>query len=214
MEFSADFDPSSGGSAGRPLKNPGVTFFHLAFRSLALFTYLFGQYFSSSFIGIFVFVVLMLSLDFWTVKNVTGRILVGLRWWNYIDDEGNSRWMFEARNGQSHVYLSKTEISIFWSALIAAPTLWLVFLLFAFFRFNFQWLILVVIGLSLSLSNLLGYLRCRMGRTDNVASAMSGMANAYMRNQVMGNITGLFSGGRAGGAAPATNMGADAQNII
>lgn len=122
--------------------------------------------------------------------------------------------MFEARNGQSHVYLSKTEISIFWSALIAAPALWLVFLLFAFFRFNFQWLILVVIGLSLSLSNLLGYLRCRMGSTDNVASAMSGMANAYMRNQVMGNITGLFSGGRAGGTAPATNMGADAQNII
>lgn len=27
----------------------------------------------------------------------TGRLLVGLRWWNYIDEEGNSKWMFESR---------------------------------------------------------------------------------------------------------------------
>eukprot|EP00094_Tigriopus_californicus_P011017 TCALIF_10628-PA protein Name:"Similar to Tvp23b Golgi apparatus membrane protein TVP23 homolog B (Mus musculus)" AED:0.05 eAED:0.06 QI:0/0/0/0.5/1/1/2/0/141 len=139
---------------------------------------------------------------------------VGLRWWNYIDDDGQSRWMFEARNGDSQFYLSKTEISIFWSALIAAPVLWVIFLLFAFFRFNFQWLILVIIGLCLSLSNLLGYLRCRMGRTDNVASTMSGMANAYMRNQVVGNITGLFSGSSRPAGAPTANMGADPHNII
>ena len=46
------------------------------FRVAALFVYIFGAYFSSSFIGIFVCVVLLLSLDFWTVKNVTGRIMV------------------------------------------------------------------------------------------------------------------------------------------
>ena len=26
-----------------------------------------------------------------------GRIMVGLRWWNYIDEEGNSIWVYEAR---------------------------------------------------------------------------------------------------------------------
>ena len=46
------------------------------FRVAALFVYIFGTYFSSSFIGIFVSVTLLLSLDFWTVKNVTGRIMV------------------------------------------------------------------------------------------------------------------------------------------
>ena len=51
-------------------------FFHLLFRSAALFIYLFGSYFTSSFIGIFVFVVLFHSIDFWTVKNITGRIMV------------------------------------------------------------------------------------------------------------------------------------------
>lgn len=40
---------------------------------------------------------MFLSLDFWTVKNVTGRLLAGLRWWNVVDSEGNSQWKFESR---------------------------------------------------------------------------------------------------------------------
>ncbi len=28
--------------------------------------------------------VLLLAFDFWTVKNVSGRLLVGLRWWNEV----------------------------------------------------------------------------------------------------------------------------------
>ena len=36
-------------------------------------------------------------MDFWTVKNITGRLLVGLRWWNYVDDEGKSHWVYESR---------------------------------------------------------------------------------------------------------------------
>eukprot|EP01050_Picozoa_sp_SAG11_P010429 SAG11_NODE_1041_length_6056_cov_5.902468_6_plen_102_part_00 len=28
--------------------------------------------------------ILLLAMDFWTVKNVSGRLLVGLRWWNEI----------------------------------------------------------------------------------------------------------------------------------
>lgn len=54
-------------------------------------------WFSDSFITSFVFVVLLLSADFWTVKNITGRLLVGLRWWNYVDDAGASHWVFESR---------------------------------------------------------------------------------------------------------------------
>ena len=36
-------------------------------------------------------------MDFWTVKNVTGRLLVGLRWWNHVDEDGKSHWVFENR---------------------------------------------------------------------------------------------------------------------
>lgn len=71
MEFESDF----GADQNKSLKRPWVAFFHFFFRISALIVYLFGT-FSSSFIGVFVTVVLLLSLDFWTVKNVSGRIMV------------------------------------------------------------------------------------------------------------------------------------------
>ena len=35
-------------------------------------------------------------MDFWTVKNVSGRLLVGLRWWNDVDEAGQNHWRFES----------------------------------------------------------------------------------------------------------------------
>lgn len=29
--------------------------------------------------------------------EILGRLLVGLRWWNYVDDNGKSHWVFESR---------------------------------------------------------------------------------------------------------------------
>merc|ERR1711962_1121293 len=76
------------------IKHPVVTFFHLLFRTLALIAYL------------------LLSMDFWTVKNITGRIMAGLRWWNYVNDEGDSVWMFESATSESNKF-SRAEIQIF-----------------------------------------------------------------------------------------------------
>lgn len=78
-------------------RHPYVSFFHLFFRGAALATYILCGWFSDSFITSFVFVILLLSADFWTVKNITGRLLVGLRWWNYVDDDGLSHWIFESK---------------------------------------------------------------------------------------------------------------------
>ncbi len=75
---SSQFDPDPTGSrgAGLGLAHPGVTACHLGFRSLALFLYLFANWSPFSFVGLFVSIVLLLSVDFWAVKNVTGRIMV------------------------------------------------------------------------------------------------------------------------------------------
>lgn len=78
-------------------RHPYVSFFHVFFRITAVVAYLLCGWFSDSFITNFVVIVLLLSFDFWTVKNVSGRLLVGLRWWNYVDEDGNSNWVFESR---------------------------------------------------------------------------------------------------------------------
>lgn len=39
-----------------------------------------------------------LQIDsFFFSQNVSGRLLVGLRWWNQVDDDGKSHWVFESR---------------------------------------------------------------------------------------------------------------------
>ena len=72
-------------------------------------------------------------------------------------------------------------------------------------------LVLVVIGLSLSSSNLLGYLRCRMGNTEN--ASVTDMANSYMRTQMLSNLTSYFTGANRGNAG-STNMQAGMNNVI
>ena len=63
--------------------------------SYALAFYILYALFVSSFVIIFVVTVLA-ALDFWVVRNVSGCILVGLRWWYEINDLGESVWKFES----------------------------------------------------------------------------------------------------------------------
>jgi len=182
----SNFDSFGGVENRWRIKHPVVTFFHLLFRTLALIAYLLCGWFSDSFIGSFVAIILLLSLDFWTVKNITGRIMTGLRWWNYINDSGESVWVFEASSEEAQLKLSKAEIQIFWAGLVASPVLWALLFFTALFSLKLKWVVLVIIGLALSGSNLVGYLRCRMGST------VSGAANQYLQQRVMANMMNMF----------------------
>lgn len=77
--------------------HPIVMFFHLAFRTASLIQYLLASVFTDNFVFILVIQVLLITFDFWTVKNVSGRILVGLRWWNEVKEDGTSTWVYESR---------------------------------------------------------------------------------------------------------------------
>merc|ERR1712002_310085 len=169
------------------IKHPVVTFFHLLFRTLAIIAYLLCGWFSDSFIGSFVAIILLLSLDFWTVKNITGRIMAGQRWWNTVTDEGKSVWIFEKSSPEERGRLSKAEIQIFWVGLIASPLLWAFLLFVALFQFKLRWVVLVIIGLVFTGSNLLGYLRCRLG------DSMAGATHNYIQQKFFQNVWGMFS---------------------
>ncbi|XP_068434834.1 Golgi apparatus membrane protein TVP23 homolog B isoform X2 [Clinocottus analis] len=108
------------------IRHPLVSFFHLFFRTSAILVYLLCDIFSSRFIVCMVTIILLLSCDFWTVKNVSGRLLVGLRWWNQVDKDGKSHWVFESRKPQSRNPVSSAESQIFWLGLIVCPVFWIV----------------------------------------------------------------------------------------
>lgn len=76
--------------------HPVAALFHVAFKLASIGLYLTCGILSCNFITTFVILVLLLAFDFWTVKNVTGRLLVGMRWWNRIQEDGNNEWIFES----------------------------------------------------------------------------------------------------------------------
>ncbi|KAK4876756.1 hypothetical protein RN001_009262 [Aquatica leii] len=169
------------------LVHPYVTFFHIFFRSTSIVVYMLCGWFSESFITSFVIVILLLSMDFWTVKNITGRLMVGLRWWNYVDDNGQSHWVFEARKGPSQNRINERESRIFWIALVLTPFVWAVFFLIALFGFKLKWLLLVVIALILNGANLYGYFKCKVGGSESLGTVTSN----FLRQQVLQNAVSI-----------------------
>lgn len=179
------------GDEERPkqFKHPVAVFFHLIFRVLAIITYLLCGWFSDSFIINFVVIVLLLSADFWTVKNITGRLLVGLRWWNNVDEDGKSQWVFEARRANSSNFISGAESRIFWLSLVVSQILWVVFFFATIFTLKFKWFMVVCVGIALNGANLFGYIRCKLGAKRKISS----VASNFLGQQVFKSMLSMTS---------------------
>lgn len=196
--------PASGGfSFIRKSKNPTVAMFHLLFKTLALLVYIFSGVFTSNFIFVCVICILLLAADFWTVKNVTGRILVGLRWWNYVKADGTNEWMFESLENMSEV--NPNDSRIFWWGLYIPVMIWSAIMLLDILKLNLQWLIIVVIALSMHIANIVGYTKCssdakqRMKTVMAQGSAGLSMMQTFSQSSAFRSaLSGILGGGGGG----------------
>ncbi|KAM6897472.1 Golgi apparatus membrane protein TVP23 homolog B [Xenentodon cancila] len=174
-----DAEEDAGKRSTRSVKHPVASFFHLFFRVCATLVYLLCEIFSSSFIACIVTIILLLSCDFWTVKNITGRLMVGLRWWNQVDDDGRSHWVFESRKGTGKQEPSDSRI--FWLGLIVCPIIWVIFSFSTLFSFRIKWMPIVIMGVVLQGANLYGYMRCKVGGKTSLKK----MATNYFGQQFL-----------------------------
>jgi hypothetical protein len=191
--------------------HPVAAFFHIAFKSAALVLYLLGGVLLRlDYVTTFVFSILLLSFDFWAVKNITGRLLVGLRWWSHTKDDGSTEWVFE-----SHPNTAATpaiDRRIFWLALYLAPASWAALALVAFVRFNFEWLLVDMVGAALTGANLVGYTKCSSDAQKRLQATLASGAMQGLRLLPTGALPALGStmlsfltgGGAAAAAGGAT----------
>ena len=149
--------------------------------------------------------ILLLAADFWTVKNITGRLLVGLRWWNKVDPvTGNTNWIFESASQES-ARTNTFDSKFFWSVLYLTPVAWGLLFLGAFLRLQFQCFVTLSCALVLGASNVYGYYKCSADQRQKWNEWMNSGAqygmSAMMRNSggVMGWL-GSRMGGGSGGA--------------
>ena len=103
--------------------------------------------FTENYVLVFIVTILLLAADFYYLKNIAGRRLVGLRWWNEVNNaSGDSHWVFESApqpNEPGGKVVTPTDKRFFWLALYAQPALWVALAIVAIVRFSFLWLTLV-----------------------------------------------------------------------
>jgi hypothetical protein len=136
--------------------HPLARIFHVVFKGAALAIYLTASILKWDFIKAFIVIILLLAADFWTVKNISGRLLVGLRWWNDIKPDGTSTWVFESAPKNRHI--DSSDSRVFWLGLYLTPIIWIVLGVSALF--TPLWLLVDIIALLMSGANTWGYWKC------------------------------------------------------
>ena len=164
---------------------------------------------------IFIITILLLAVDFYYLKNIAGRRLVGLRWWNEVNAQtGDSHWVFESSDPATRS-INATDSRFFWLALYVQPLLWVGLAIVAVVRFEFIWLSLVgeyrtlvslnelwelmcrdktVIALVLTITNTLAFSRCdKFSQATNLASSAL-YSGGLARNIAGGMVSRMFRG--------------------
>lgn len=216
--------PNSGGSSGGSMLDrirtesghPSVCLFHMLFKGLAIFLYVFGGWFTGNgnsgtsgakFVTVAVICILLLAADFWVVKNITGRLLVGLRWWNKVEGD-DTRWIFECAdtlpNG-STIQRNKFDSNIFWTVLYLTPVLWGALLVIGVLKFELGWLIIVFMALGLNCANVYGYYKCSNDQKAKFQQMMQQGAQQGAMAMMKSSVLGVLTGANTAAAAPAAN---------
>lgn len=173
-------DWSSSPAQATSTRHPIAVVFHLLFKFCALFVYIFAWLIADSFVVVFILCILFLVFDFWVVKNVTGRLLVGLRWWNEIKEDGSNEWIFESLEETSSINASESRI--FWISMFAVPLLWVMFTIISILKLTQpEWFLLDIVAVVLSISNIVGYVKC----ARDARKKLKTMASAYITNAVV-----------------------------
>ncbi|KIJ21584.1 hypothetical protein PAXINDRAFT_5746 [Paxillus involutus ATCC 200175] len=135
--------------------HPAALFCLYFFRIAAVAVYILCGLFTDNYVLSTVAVVVLLAMDFWNCRNVAGRTLVGLRFWNQIDEDGESYWVFESRDPARPA--NPVDSKMFWIALYTFPAFWLLLFVVSIVKFNLAFVPIVILALVFNITNAVGF---------------------------------------------------------
>ena len=136
--------------------HPGTCLWHMVFKAAAIVSYFFFGIFGFAEVMVFISVILLSAVDFWVVKNITGRLLVGLRWWSQVKEDGTEQWFFESLDEKKN---TGVDSFIFWATLYITPVVWAILAIAGILSFKLYNVTLCVSVMLLSGTNLYGYIK-------------------------------------------------------
>merc|ERR1719498_1289073 len=120
-----------------------VCLFHFLFKALAFAFYMTFWIFISDKTLCYIFVITCCAFDFWTVKNVSGRILVGLRWWSVVDDSGKETWHYESLQNRE---INIIDYRVFWYTQYFMGVVWTIMAIVALFSLSLENLTVCIVA--------------------------------------------------------------------
>lgn len=144
-----------------------------------------------NFIINFVVITVLITVEFWTTKNITGRRLVGMRWWSQASaDRNKSTYRFEHRVLLNPEWSAKGVVSTyFWGSTAALLAIWIAFAILYLTRPGY--LILAAMGVFFVLANGWGHYQCsRWGKRELAAMRQAGFGGFVQG--VTANVASTF----------------------
>lgn len=191
-------DAESGiASIFRQSAHPIALFFLYFFRMAAIAVYIFSGIFTQNFVLTAVLVVVLLAMDFWNCRNVAGRTLVGLRFWNQVDEDGESYWVFESRDPSRPP--NPIDSKMFWIAIYVFPLLWGALLIVSLLKLGFSFIPIVLLALVFNITNAVGFTYAdrdaKQRWADNImgsAWGLGGLGSQLLTSAVQRSVGRVF----------------------
>ena len=166
--------------------HPGVAGLHIILKIAIVFLYLVLPLITSGFSQM-VFIVILSAADFWIVKNISGRLLVGLRWWIDFNEDGEEQWKFECKVDEKEN--SGASDKAFWWTLILFSLIWIALLVINILKFALTQVTICAFAAALLCFNVYSYYKCSKVQKENVTRLLSQYgANAaakFMRGSII-----------------------------
>ena len=170
--------------------HPGIALLHVVLKIAVVFLYLVLPLITASFNQL-VFVVILAAIDFWIVKNLSGRLLVGLRWWIDFNEDGEEQWKFECKVDEKEN--SSASDKAFWWTLALFTLIWAALLVINILKFALTQITICAFCLALLGFNLYSYYKCSKVQKDNVKRLLSqygaNAAERFMRGSIIAGFS-------------------------
>ena len=167
----------------RNSSHPIICIFTFIFKIAAFIIYIIISFFTNQKGLVYLSVILLGSVDFWITKNVSGRFLVGLRWWNEVIKDGTEVWIYESKNEKTEATSDK---SVFWTSLYVNGGGWAILFLFKLITLSITNAIIAFTMLMFAGINLYGFFKCskeQQGKLNKLGTkAVSSIAREGIQN--------------------------------
>ena len=160
--------------------HPKISLKFISLKLFSIISYILLGIFTSNDALLMIIILLSGSFDFWFTKNIAGRLLVGLKWDYYVNNNNEDVFRMDSENEIRNVNMDRL---IFWYGNYGNILIWLVLFILEFILLKFVWGSLCLIMVVLSGVNTYNFFRCSKTQQKGAVIIANNIKKQYFENK-------------------------------